>query len=429
VKARSVIIALIGTVLSVLATGCRNMPTCCHCAYGVPGPIDLERQSIRDEMVVDASGVAPYSELRTLPGVPASAEYRRLTAVDCQCLAAENSPMAVLLLMENQFVGRQGHQNRKSSMRAANIHRRVLNLRSIDERNRTSGEALKTFYQLAEAEGKRDLVGRSIIEINKTIDNVSKIKDKGLEIDVDKGELERQRIDLVAKSVTVDMTIQQLNGKLRFLLHLDAVDTTPIWPDVDLTPNTFPIEMESAIIEGLTSRPDLAALRLTRDTLDEDTLPLARKSLRQIDMMFGMESQLPASLRRLIGRDDTTNEIRARRQQLSQVIYDRERAVVEEIRSAVLEIDAGVREIALAVEKINSLRSRREDLQKMRGANLVTPFDISSVNLDILHAESALLENVIKWKTALAKLRQTQGILPLECGFGLPGECCVTSSS
>ena len=427
-KARFVIIALIGTFVSVLATGCRNTQSHCHCAYQVPNPIDLERQSSREPIVVNASAVTSYHDLnRSIPGAPPSLEYRRLTAVDCQCLAAENSPLGVLLMMENQFIGRQAQQDRKSSKKATNIHRRVLNLRAIDERNRASGEALKAFYQLVEAEGQRDLLDRSIGELNNSIDNVKKIKDSGLELEVEQGDFERQRIDLVAKQVTADKTIQQLNGKLRFLLHLDAIDTTPIWPDVDLTPNTFAIDMEAAILEGLTTRPDLAALRLTRDTLDEETLPLARKSLRQIDMMFGIDSELPISLRKLFGRDDTAEEVNARRQQLSQVIYDRERAAVEEIRAAVFEVDASVRAIALSVQKINSLRSRRKDLQKMRGADLVTPFEISAVSLEILQAESMLLENVIKWKIALVKLRQTQGILPLECGFGMPGQCCVAS--
>ena len=58
-------------------------------------------------------------------------------------------------------------------------------------------------------------------------------------------------------------------------------------------------------------------------------------------------------------------------------------------------------------------------LTQRRDADGVTAFDLSAAQLELLRAESDMLHRVIAWKIAEAKLKQAQGLLAAECGYGV----------
>ncbi len=48
--------------------------------------------------------------------------------------------------------------------------------------------------------------------------------------------------------------------------------------------------------------------------------------------------------------------------------------------------------------------------------------DLSAAGVELLHVGSDTLQRVISWKDSQVKLKQAQGLLAAECGYGLPDD-------
>jgi hypothetical protein len=77
----------------------------------------------------------------------------------------------------------------------------------------------------------------------------------------------------------------------------------------------------------------------------------------------------------------------------------------------------------VAKERFEVWQQRKKDLTEKRQTGGATAFDLSTVQLELLRAESDMVHRVIAWRIAQAKLKQAQGMLAAECGYGLPGDC------
>ena len=69
------------------------------------------------------------------------------------------------------------------------------------------------------------------------------------------------------------------------------------------------------------------------------------------------------------------------------------------------------------------LRERVRELTETREVGDVAIFEISKARGDLYQAETKLIEQVVALEVAKAKLKQTQGLLSIECGFH-PRLCC-----
>ena len=96
-------------------------------------------------------------------------------------------------------------------------------------------------------------------------------------------------------------------------------------------------------------------------------------------------------------------------------LAEREQAVSEEIRQAVILRDARLRQVALAqqrleeaIELVAQTKSRHEHAE-------ATYFDVLRANLAEQQAQADLITAVIGWEIAEYKVRQAQGLLVYEC--------------
>ncbi len=419
---RILIVLVLVTTLTCVVSGCTQRSRCC-CAYGVPAPVELETGPREGNIKVDTSLLAQGERepllIERLPIVG----YRKLTAPECQCLAATNAPLSGVLEIEAQLACCDDGGLRKESDHAKGFRSTLARIRSIEVRNRASGEALETFYQLVEAEGKRDLLKLSVDEVESAIEEHKKLRDSGINVPIPRGSYQRQRTDLFVRRTKLIQTIDNLNGKLRFLLHLDERDTTPILPVTELTPRFEQIDVDLEIADGLASRPDLAALRLMRRGLNSDTMPIVQNAMQGVDPSFAALGPTTAIRLKLLARKQFAGEIGCRRGQLEQIYDERQRLAIEEIRQAAHAVEAAIQTVSLHTKKAASLREWREDLKELRKTGEVSPFEITNASLEILKAEGDLLQATSRWKISLAQLKEAKGELAAECNFTLPSNC------
>ncbi len=407
---------------AALLAGCAQRRCTCMGGSGVGGnpvaPLPTEMRAERGSINPDLSALASYEAVdRALSPPPTPVQYRVLRAEEVQCLAAANAPLAKLYASESEAV--LAGADRRSQSSAPTLSR-LMTFRAIDQRNQTAGTALELFYSLAEAEANRDFLDRSIAEVDRAAANLDQLKQSGLKIPVDRTSLQRQKLDWLDRRIQLHSALRQMRGQLQQLCGFDADETTPIWPEADLTVTVTLTDAQAAIVEGLANRADLGALRMLGGSLSGDTLPAARSGMQTLSPGLG------ASLigRRLFGSQSYSEaELQTRQSQLAQAQADTERTAGREITEAAQNVETRLREIAVAKERWDVWRQRVAELKEKRETDGVTAFDLSIAQLELLRAEGDVVHRVIAWKIAQAKLKQAQGLLAAECGYRLPDGC------
>ena len=123
-----------------------------------------------------------------------------------------------------------------------------------------SGSALELYYHLAEAEGKVDLLGRGEAELNSAMPKTRDMTAQKLKPPVALDIWTRQLLSMQSDQTQAEMTVNQLNVQLRQLLGLSDADNWRIWnPELyDVTESE--VDVEAAVAEGLSTRPELQLL-------------------------------------------------------------------------------------------------------------------------------------------------------------------------
>ena len=403
-KLVSVALLLVASV----SAGCARHGACVGCGYAdTPvAPLPTEMRSDRGELIADVSAVASYEAVdRMLSPPPEPIEYRVLRADEVRCLAAAHAPLANLYDAESEAV--LASPGRRSRQAASTLSQQMA-FRAVDERNKAAGTALELFYSLAEAEANRDVLDRSIEEVDRAVANLDELEQSGLEIPMDRTALQRQKLDWLDQQIQLHTAIRRMQGQLQQICGFELDEATPPWPEADLTVSVTPTDIPSAIAEGLANRADLGSLRMLDGSLDSDTLPAVRSGMQT--MSPGLGASLAA--RRLFGgAANAEAELPTRQSQLTQAQSDTEQTVRREISESAQNVETRLREIAVAKQRWEVWTQRVAGLREKREANGVTAFDVSVAQLELLRAEADVIHRVIAWKIAEAKLEQAQGIL------------------
>ena len=415
-----------GVVLLLLSmpAGCAHQKSCCHQSCGdvcsSAGAETALPLVDRGSISADLSALEPCESKNPMPGEPAlPVQCRELDAGRCQCLAAAASFLGNSRDAESRRLA-QSDTLLYSKRKAEALQQNVLAFRALEERNKSAAQALERFFLLAEAESNRDLLDRSLRETETAIDNLRQLKAQGLQIAADEGVLRRQQNDLRDRLAQLHLSIDRLNGELRYLLGFDVNDLTPIWPLDDLKVDATPVDVEAAVAHGLATRPDVGVVALMHQMLDEDTLPVVTAVL---SLTTGATSTLSASRSR--GRKAVrSGELQHRSRQTYELLAERHRLAVGEIRLAARMIETHLQQITLARANLESWKQRLDQVNQQRKVDAATPFDVSTARLSLIEAESDLIHQVVAWKIAWVKFREAQGVLAYECGWPMPSWCC-----
>ena len=367
---RAILLLAMGGILAAMA-GCslchhgRRPSAPCSAGDEMAPPV-VERAS-PDQLLQDlAATVQPPQP----PGEPESpAIYRALAPQICQCLAAKHAPLADAL--DNK---RRQSEEKQSNSRCRSGHKsekqrafqeEMLLYSALEIRDQAAGTALEWYYQLAGAEAKTDLLNASVEHGRKTLVDVQQLKVLGIPLPEPIEEYQRQVVEAQLEQAQNQLTIEQLNSKLRLALGYDSTRAWRFLPDpsAPLGSETVP-DVEAAVQVGLAQRPQLLLLRSMIDNLDRDTLNSARTLLQSISPLLAMSSpgpscKLVALLGKILhiqpGQEDEVESVRA---QLRDYLRERERTVTAEIREAAYEVRARRETIILAREAVGSWEKR-----------------------------------------------------------------------
>ncbi|MGH7140103.1 MAG: hypothetical protein ACREHD_30560, partial [Pirellulales bacterium] len=136
-------------------------------------------------------GTPDEVEEQLKPSLRAPAEYRELSPEQCQCLAVKASTEGNRLAAERQaLTATAAHRlNRQERLKI-----QVLWAAELEARNRSASAALKVYYQISQAEANRPIVKKSLEEIDDALRKVSRLRENGMQVPFDDGELKRDRL-------------------------------------------------------------------------------------------------------------------------------------------------------------------------------------------------------------------------------------------
>jgi outer membrane protein TolC len=356
------------------------------------------------------------------PLLATPADYRELSAAQVQCLAASNASLSDLIMRERELnephcpIVSVVRIHRKQQERTRNC---ILEYSAQEIQNQASALALQAFFQLAESEAQADVALAASQSLGNVALQVRQWKERGLKLPTDIDSVEKQWLDAQTKYAQLRISIRESNAQLSELLSLPYDAETPFWPQADLTIRTDPIDPDQAVQTGLTYRGDLNVLRCALSNLNENTLPETRELIKTVNGLLGdrkskeFTRQVLAPLMQILGL--SSRETQMRREQLARLLSNREQSVAEDIRLAVHKLGLQLYVVDLARKELLQAQTRLEQIQEKEQKGLASVLDRIQVEGDWYKARSNFIHEVMQWHIDMIKLKQAQGVLPVEC--------------
>lgn len=296
--------------------------------------------------------------------------------------------------------------------------REVRKLFAAEARNRSASEALVSYFQLADAEGRGDLLRKAVILLDQLKAAVRDAKAKGAKVPVEPEELDRQRAGLLGLLGQADLGAKLLDLDLKRRLGLPGTSTDRLLPTGDFGLSAPIPDATTAVAQALERRPDLVAIRTVYLRLTPDTLPTVRDYLRTLPGLTGLVGvglpQLPlvrrAAERRMapsVAALDALRgaEIEARRRQLWAVIEEKERGAADEVRGAVAAVAEQARQVGLARWRAEQLMDKAAEEKKQNKGPILERL----AEIEALRARADVIAAVMQWHQARVRLTTAMG--------------------
>jgi hypothetical protein len=406
-------------VAAAVALGCHAPPT-------APAPPPSAPLPPPELPVVSPTPLEP--DYKTLPTVdpltatpddvaPPPAGYRGLTEEVCRREAAARASAAGLFNQENRIPPRV-EVRRNFSPEAGALTREVRAHLAAEGRNRAAAEALDELFQLADAEGRGELMRATMPVLDRLRATVSKARAEGVRVPVDPDELDRQRASLLGLISQADAGARALDIDLKRRIGVPGRTPERLRPVADFGVSADPPDVEAAVRIAVESRPDLLALRSVYLQLSPETLPVVRELIRgrlgpggglvEGDSVRG--ALVRPLLALLLGRSKRLDaaaaaELEVRRRQLFELIAERERQAADEVRAAAVALAGQTTQVALARWKAEQLAAQVAEA-KPQG-----PLQELAAELERYRARAEVVAAVMAWRRARVKLLAAQGLL------------------
>jgi hypothetical protein len=251
-------------------------------------------------------------------------------------------------------------------------------------------------------------------------ERVRKARAEGLMVPVDPDELDRQRASLLGLIARADLGAKSLDIDLKRRTGVSGRTVERLRPQGSFGVAAQPVDLDAAIRTALETRPDLLALREAYLRISPASLPAVREMLRGA---LGQGASAPAadSVRGVVVRslvavilaryrskqldELVLAELAVRRQQLFDLIAERERQAADEVRAAAVALNAQVTQVALARWRAEQLAKKVADAKKQG------PLTELAAELEAYRARTDVIAAVMAWHRARVKLAAAQGQL------------------
>jgi outer membrane protein TolC len=351
---------------------------------------------------------------------PPERAYWAMTPREAQCRAADKSGTADMMEKEYQALDSQNCLNcltRNSKSTATK--KTMLRHASVEARNVAAGTALELYYRLAELEAKTDLLRDGLVIVADALAELEKLKEQGLKVPPELAQLQKQQLQLAGDLTRAQLGIQQINGELARLLNWHELGLTGyLWPVDSFKVAETHDDPEAAVAVGMARRAQLTLIRAVGADVNVKTLPAMMLLLRSYNGFLGMGRS--ESFVSFMGPGITSakrDETDKRRQQMDDLLREQEFVVAQEIRQAIHTVGAKASLIALAQSKIKLDQDKLSDVANKKKRGLASVLDVSAQRWVLDQSKGELIQEVMAWHTAQAKLRQAQGLLAADCGY------------
>ena len=295
-----------------------------------------------------------------------------LTEEVCAREAAARASAAGLFNQENRIPPRV-EVRRNSSPEAEALTREVRAHLAAEGRNRAAAEALDAFFQLADAEGRGELMRATLPVLDRLRETVRKARAEGVRVPVDPDELDRQRAGLLGLIAQADAGARALDIDLKRRIGVPGRTPERLRPVGDFGVSADPPDVEAAVRTAVETRSDLLALRAVYLQLSPETLPVVRELVRgrlgpgggPVTGDSVREALVRPVLALVLARARARRldavalaELEVRRQQLYELIAERERQAADEVRAAAVALSAQTTQVALARWKAEQLAAQ-----------------------------------------------------------------------
>jgi hypothetical protein len=326
-----------------------------------------------------------------------------------ESVVGQRSTTARLLDLENELM---------NPAASSDVVREARKLLAMEARNKSVGEALGTFYQLADADGRSDLLRQSLQKLSDLRTVAEKAKAGGARVPVEPEDLDQQKGQTLGVLGQAELGANLLEIDLLRRLGLPGNGKERLRPTGKFElewPAPLPAD---AIKEALENRGDLLALRLIYTRLDAQTLPTIRDYIRGANPANAVIAAAvpPIPLvkhvvqKRIAAAEaqaamNTASEVEIRKQQLFTMIEEKERITADEVRAALLAMEEQYRQVGLARGRAEQSITKLAELKRQtKGPFLEVPAEI-----EVLRARAEVLAAVMGWHQARVKLAVAQG--------------------
>jgi hypothetical protein len=335
-----------------------------------------------------------------------------LTEADCPRLAARASTLGNLLDEKAQAVCPSRFVFLPGRKKARCLSCVVLRLAAHDARSRSAVDAMESFYQLVEAEGRLQLLDLSQTEVNESLKRAEEMQAKDLHPAVEIAVIQKQGTDLRSDDVNVRIAILQLNARLNVLLGLSCSDSS-LWPLADLKVAQEEIDVDDAVEYGLHHRPDITSLETIDCCMDAHSVAVASQALAAASPLLA-EPPSSGCCASFFALFDVC-KVCSTKQQIETLMADRRKQATEEIRQLAGEVTYRVQLVILDGHNVEREQQRIDELDEKRTKGLDVEQDLSTTKLNLYKARGEQLHEVVNWKIARAKFLHAQGRLLEEC--------------
>ncbi len=406
---------LVGWLCAVAAPGCvapRGCPACA--APPPPAAAVASAETLPAVKRGDAEALlgTPPPAGRVTPGqfTDPLKTYRGLTPGQCAALAASTANLAGLLQLEAAAGPERAHH----PSRARLTQQQIVLLVSLEARNRAAGAALEAYFQLAKAEASDDLVTAGLRTVQDAVRKTEDILKGALRPAVELDVWQRQQFKFQAEQIQTRNQIEQLNDRLRGLLGFaESPNARYFWPQIDAPVPPAVADVEGAVALALARRPELRLLRCLSNDLDAETLEAIRPLLHTVSPLLGNrpapDHPCLAVLRLLTSTGPVRErEVAVRRQQLTELLAERERSAAAEVRQAAHDLNAHRRLAEIARQQAASWKAKVDDLEKRGAGGLASFADIATARLEWYRARADVVAELAAVRAADVRLRQAQ---------------------
>jgi hypothetical protein len=348
---------------------------------------------------------------KQLPGLEAlrpvifEGRYRAIDETECACRAAQASGTANLLDKEAHML---------SPILAHGPERlwpATLRYTALEARNKDAGTAMELYYRLAELEAKHDILADSLRDVELVLAEKEKLKKQGVRVPPEFEGFPKQRLDLLADRVRLQAGIEKLNRQLARMLDIPGVpEQEHFWPALEASINVAPRDRDAEVAKGLSSRPQLQLLRQAQSS-GLLSMSAMRKLLAASSGLLGADQGKASQVRAIL----CAHEGAVRKEQIDELADQRRREVADEIRQAISDLEAQTQLMVIARENVLRLRADYDKARDQRARGTASLIDETAAHLAWLKANAELVQEVMAWRLAGARLKQAQGLLAREC--------------